>query len=172
MMQNQDHCPRYVGCIQFLVCQGTFSLTFPGKSPATMLVRVWCLYTIILIIPSPLPYHSCSSWLFFKIKADLCWEASGIYNLGVGYILINWKNQPSAPSSSLSCLFSGRKGTSARANNSILRLMGWLFEDTALFYFGTPEIALWHFYSCSLSIKCALKRITSSLATGGNWPSC
>lgn len=127
MAQNQDHCPRCVGCIQFLPCQRIFYLTSLGKSSATMLVRVCCLYTIILIMPSPLPYHSClSEDFFFKIKVNLSWEGSGICNIGVGCILLNCnqKNQLSVPSSPLTvCLFSRRRGTSARANNSTLRVM-------------------------------------------------
>lgn len=91
MAQNQDHSPTYVQCIQFLLCQRTFNLTSPEKSSATVLVRVCSLYTIIPIIPFPLPYHSCYSQdFFFKIKVDLSWEGAEIYNLGFGCILINF----------------------------------------------------------------------------------
>lgn len=94
--------------IQVLLCPRTFNLTSHGKSLTTTLVRIRHLYIIVLIIQSPLPYHSCSSQnFFFKIKVDLSWERSGIYNLGVGCILTNfsyWKVSP-LPSSSLNCLY-------------------------------------------------------------------
>lgn len=63
---------------------------------------------------------------FFKIKVNLSWEGSGICNIGVGCILLNYNQKTShlflAPLWTV-CLFSGRKGTSARANNSTLRVM-------------------------------------------------
>lgn len=131
MAQNQDHCPRCVGCIQLLLCQRTFNLTSLGKSSATMLVRICSLYTIILITPSSLPYHSClSEDFFFKIKVNLSWEGSGICNIGIGCILLNCnqKNQlsvPSSPSKLFVCLV---EGTSARVNNSTLRVMDCTME--------------------------------------------
>lgn len=96
------------------------------ESLTTTLVGVCHLYTIALIIQSPLPYHSCSSQnFFFQMKIDLSWERSGIYNLSVGCsVLTNfsyWK--VSLLFFALlwtACMFGGRKGTSSRANNSIL----------------------------------------------------
>lgn len=68
---------------------------------------------------------------FFKTKIDLTWEGSGIYNLGFVCILINfnWKISPLFLALLRTvCLFRGRKRTSARASNSILRVMDCTVE--------------------------------------------
>ena len=114
--------------IQFFLHPRTFNLTSSGKSLTTTLVGVCRLYTIVPTIQSPLPYHSCSSQNFFcKMKVDLSWERSGIYNLGIRCILTNFSYGIVSPLFLAllwtACMFSGRKGTSSRANNSILRVL-------------------------------------------------
>lgn len=129
MAQNQDHCPRCVGCIKFLLCQRAFNLTSPGTSsgtnhagPDVLSVHQYSDNTISPSLPQLF------LWGLFLIYLGKDHEFLTL-GLGVSCLTAIKKNSPLFLTALWTvCLFRGRKGTSARANNSILRVMDCIME--------------------------------------------